>query len=250
MENEVLKCINNRKSVRAFSDQAISKEEEQAILNAAIQAPSAGNQELYTILKITDSAILKELAIACDNQIWITKGKLILVFLADPLRWYKAYQLTDCKPRKLEEGDLLLAIDDALIASENAVLAAESMGIGSCYIGDVMEQKEKITDLLKLPRYIFPACLLVFGYPTQQQKERRKPERFALEDLVFENTYPEMDEAYLKKMFHRQVNGTNRSLEQSMQAFCQRKYNSDFSREMSRSVKAYLKDYQINEEES
>ena len=74
--------------------------------------------------------------------------------------------------RKPQEGDLFLACSDALIAAQTAVVAAESLGIGSCYIGDIMENYEAHRDLFGLPQYVFPICLLCFGYPTQGQMQR------------------------------------------------------------------------------
>ena len=74
--------------------------------------------------------------------------------------------------RKPQEGDLFLACNDALIAAQTAVVAAESLGIGSCYIGDIMENYEAHRDLFGLPQYVFPICLLCFGYPTQGQMQR------------------------------------------------------------------------------
>lgn len=242
--NAVLKCIEERKSVRAFEDKPIDEETMRAIYNAAIQAPSAGNQQQYTILRITDESLKEDLAKACDHQLWITKAPLVLVFLADPTRYYNAYKMADIDARPLGKGDLLLAIDDALIAAQNTVIAAESMGIGSCYIGDIMEQKETIQNLLHLPMYVFPACMLVYGYPSKQQKNCIKPKRFKPEDLIFENVYPNNDEAYYQKVFERELSATHPTVNQALDAFCKRKYNSDFAKEMSRSVDAYLKEYE------
>ena len=81
----------------------------------------------------------------------------------------------------------MLAVNDAVIAAQNAVCASESLGIGSCYIGDIMEQCEFHRQLLQLPPYVFPAAMLVFGYPVQQQKEREKPVRCDLNYIVHEN---------------------------------------------------------------
>jgi hypothetical protein len=146
------------------------------------------------------------------------------------------------QPRKPREGDLILAIEDTLIAAQNAVVAAESLGIGSCYIGDVMENAEIHQQMLHLPRYVFPAAMLVFGYPTQQQKERAKPQRAAMRHVVHENAYREMDGAELQDMLAYQA--VQRPYQEWLQAFCDRKYNSDFSREMTRSVAAYLRQFE------
>lgn len=84
--------------------------------------------------------------------------------------------------------------------------------------------------------------MLVFGYPTQQQMERVKPERVALKHLVHENGYRQMAEEDYREMFA--IKTGNQSYEAWMEAFCKRKYNSDFSREMTRSVAVYLEDFQ------
>ena len=241
MKNETLRLLYDRKSVRVFTDQPIEEDIVQAILRAAAMAPTAGNQQLYTILRVTDPALLSRLAESCDHQPFIAKGKLVLVFCADCLKWYDAFVSAGCEPRKPGPGNLLLAVDDALIAAQNAVIAAESFGIGSCYIGDIMENIETQREILDLPEYVFPAALLVFGYPTDQQKERRKPERVDMRFIVHENRYHRMDSAQLREMFRGKA--TDDEYEAWMQAFCKRKYNSDFAKEMSRSVGESLKQY-------
>ena len=136
----------------------------------------------------------------------------------------------------------MLAVTDAAIAAQNAVTAAWSMGIGSCYIGDIMENCEQHREMLALPEYVFPAAMLVFGYPTQQQLERKKPERAEMKHIVHKNSYRCMEGEELREMFTARTG--ERGYDDWMQAFCLRKYDSDFSREMSRSVNLYLKDYQ------
>lgn len=239
--NEIIKSLYERKSVRVFEERPISKECKREILLAAMEAPTAGNQQLYTILDITDQTLKEKLAVSCDNQPFIAKAPMVLLFCADVRKWVDAFEEGGANPRKPGCGDIILAIDDALIAAQNAVVAAESLGIGSCYIGDIMEQCELHRELLHLPEYVFPAAMLVFGYPTTQQKERKKPERCRLEDIVQENFYRRRDGEELRKMFEKET--THRSFEEWSRAFCERKYNSDFSREMSRSVQEYLKSY-------
>lgn len=240
--NEIIRLLYDRKSVRVFENRPISAECKKEILMSAMEAPTAGNQQLYTILDITDQKLKDKLAVSCDNQPFIAKAPLILIFCADVLKWFDVFKEGGSDPRKPGCGDLFLAVNDALIAAQNAVVAAESMGIGSCYIGDIMEQCELHREMLHLPSYVFPAAMLVFGYPTDQQKNRKKPERCRLEDMVQENVYQRRDGQQLRKMFDKETK--NRSFEEWSRAFCKRKYNSDFSKEMSRSVQEYLKDYQ------
>lgn len=239
--NEILKELYERKSVRVFEEKEISEADKRLILEAASMAPTAGNQQLYTILDITDQKLKEELVKTCDDQPFIAKAKMVLIFCADCKKWYDAFRAAGCRPRKPGAGDLLLAVDDALIAAQNAVIAAQSLGIGSCYIGDVMENCKKQRALLNLPEYVFPAAMLVFGYPTKQQLERKKPERADMKYIVHENGYHTMDEGELKKLFEK--NAVSKRYEEWMQAFCSRKYNSGFAREMTRSVEEYLKDF-------
>lgn len=198
--NEVLSQLHARKSVRAFLDRPISPEARRAILEAACAAPTAGNQQLYTILDITDQAVKDTLADTCDHQPFIAQAPLVLLFCADCQKWYDAFAAGGCSPRRPGPGDLWLALSDANIAAQNAVTAAWSLGIGSCYIGDILEQVETHRTLLRLPEYVVPAALLVFGYPTQQQQEREKPRRRALEHIVHENAYRRMEPAELEAM--------------------------------------------------
>ena len=239
--NNTIRELLARKSVRVYTDQEISAEAKEAILLAAVNAPTAGNQQLYTIIDVTDQALKDALAESCDHQPFIATGKMVLIFCADCRKWYEGFRAADASPRKPGVGDLLLAVSDATIAAQNAVVAAESLGIGSCYIGDIMEQCEVHQEMLHLPRYVFPCCMLVFGYPTQQQLERPKPERAAMQHIVHENAYRDMDHNELRQLFTPKAG--QRSFEDWMQAFCNRKYNSDFSREMSRSVAKYLADF-------
>ena len=239
--NTVIQQLFDRKSMRVFTDKPISPEDKNLILDAAAQAPTAGNQQLYTILDITDPAIKEKLVETCDHQPFIAEAKLVLVFCADCLKWYEAYKSVGCDPRKPGVGDLLLAVSDAVIAAQNAVVAAQSLGIGSCYIGDIMENCEAQKALLGLPEYVFPAAMLVFGYPTEQQLRREKPIRSPRETIVHENGYHRMDADELRKMLACKAGQTQ--YEKWLQAFCDRKYMSDFSREMTRSVAKYLEAY-------
>lgn len=242
--NETMKQLLDRKSVRVFEDKEVVKEIKNNIIEAAIQAPTAGNQMMYTILDITDQAILDKLAESCDHQPFIAQSKMALVFCADYQKWYDTFASVVEAPRMPGVGELLLGCNDALIAAQNAVVAAESYGIGSCYIGDMMERFEYHKELLNLPRYVFPVTLLVFGYPTKQQAERAKPNRFNRKYIVHENSYRQMDKNELKEMFEQRATLTPNvpfDFENWVKAFYNRKYNSDFSKEMTRSVNEYIK---------
>ena len=218
-ENDTLRALAARKSVRVFTEEPVTEAERAAILQAAFEAPTAGNQQLYTILNITAPALRQKLADLCDHQPMVAAAPFCLVFLADCRRW----------PR-------------ACIAAQNAVTAAESLGIGSCYIGDILENAEAVREALALPACVVPAAMLIFGRPTEQQRRRPKPRRFAPEAIVCENTYRDRTEAELRADFAAR-DGADFAFDAEIRAFCARKYDSDFSREMSRSAAVYWQDF-------
>jgi len=253
--NQTIDLLMKRKSVRQYTDQPISPDERQAILDAAMRAPTAGNMMLYSILEITDQELKQQLAVTCDNQPFIATAPLVLIFLADYQRWFDYYQSCGAEdlakqkgiqPRQPAEGDLLLACCDALIAAHAACVAAEAMGIGSCYIGDILERYETHQQLLNLPPYAVPVTMLCFGHPTRSQIDRQMTSRFPEPVIVHQNGYHHMSAAELEQMF---AESTARLMEHGkrtdgVENFGQfnylRKFTSEFSIEMNRSVRAML----------
>ena len=241
--NETIRLLTERKSVRAYEDKAVPPAVKRAVLQAALQAPSAGNMCLYTILDITDPGLKEKLSVSCDKQPFIAAAPMVLVFCADYYRWYQSFCRHLPAVRKPEEGDLFLACADALIAAQNAAVAAESLGLGSCYIGDILENFEYHQQLLELPQHVVPAGMLVLGYPTLQQKTRAKPRRFEVSDIVHENGYCREKADRMDAMLRDRGEGEGPGFEEWLGRFCQRKWNSDFSVEMSRSCRAMLKSW-------
>jgi len=228
--------LKNRTSVRVFEPRPIPDEVKKEILACAFAAPTAGNQMLYTIIDVEDSQVKTALARLCDKQAFIASAPWALVFLADCRRWYDAYALAGCDPRPPQASDLILACEDAMVAAQNAVVAAHAYGVGSCYIGDIVENREEMVDLLDLDPWVFPISLVVFGYPTGQQRRRRKPKRFDPQFIVFKDRYRRLSEQELRQMFAER--GEN--FDTFVPSFCARKYSSDFALEMARSVNGYL----------
>ena len=255
--NQVMDVLLKRKSVRAYEEREISSEVRAEILRAALRAPTAGNLMLYSILDVTDQSIKDRLAVTCDNQPFIARAPMVWIFLADYQRWYDYFCTSGveemCAQRNLTmqkpaQGDLFLACCDALIAAQNAVIAAESLGVGSCYIGDIMEQYETHREMLHLPQYVFPICMLVFGYPTQQQKDREYTPRFDEKFIMFENQYRRLNRNEFDEMFAERQGRLLKiksMVEQGItnvgQATYLNKFGAEFSIEMRRSVREMLK---------
>jgi FMN reductase (NADPH)/FMN reductase [NAD(P)H] len=251
--NQTLSVIHNRRSVRAYRDRPIDRGTIDQIIQAAMRAPTAGNMMLYSIIEIDDQAIKDKLAKSCDNQPFIARAPLVLLFLADYQRWFDTFIASDveayCQAEGEElrtpgEGDLLLACCDALIAAQTAVIAAESLGIGSCYIGDIMEMYEYHKELLDLPQYAFPIAMLCFGYPKAPSRARELTPRFPQESIHFVNRYRRLDEATLLGMLEPRDN--KRYLGRATnfgQHHYVRKFSADFSVEMTRSVREAIRQW-------
>jgi nitroreductase len=237
--NQIIQSLYDRKSIRSFTDRPVSEEDKALVVEAAMQAPSAGLQMLYTILDIRDQSLKDELAISCDEQPFIAKAPMVLIFLADCRRWLDLYQVAGAVYRQPGPGDLLLAFADALIAAQNAVVAAQAIGLGSCYIGDILENQETVAKLLNLDQYVVPAAMLVFGYPTEKQKAVEKPRRFDRKYILQRDRYSRLPEEDLRAMLD--ARRAEQGFEEYLKAFCERKYMSDFAYEMSRSAEEYLK---------
>ena len=257
--NETLGLLLNRRSIRAYEERPISAEDKDLLLQATRAAPTAGNMMLYSIIEVTEQAAKDTLARSCDNQPFIARAPLVLLFLADYQRWFDYYILSDVEGlcqrrgeplRKQQEGDLFLACCDTLIAAQTAVVAAEALGIGSCYIGDIMENYEIHRDLFELPQYVFPIGLLCFGYPTPGQMQRPMTPRFDRKFIVFPDRYRRLDAADFDEMYRdmqeRFLKNPDRpdGIANVGQANYARKFAADFSTEMTRSVQAILRNWE------
>jgi nitroreductase len=249
--NETMQLIHNRRSIRAYRDRPVEREAVDQIIQAAMRAPTAGNLMLYSILEIADQGIKDKLAVSCDNQPFIAAAPLVLLFLADYQRWFDYFMASGveeyCEREGKElrcpgEGDLLLACCDAVIAAQTAVLAAEALGLGSCYIGDIMEQYEYHRDLLGLARYTFPVAMVCLGYPTEAQAQRKLTPRFPQKYIHFTDRYRRLEESELEEVFAaRDRNAYPWDVSNLGQLVYSRKFAADFAFEMTRSVREAIK---------
>ncbi len=247
--NQIIDSLYRRKSTRVFTSESVSNEVKTQLIEAAMQAPTAGNMHLYSIIDIQDNELKKQLSESCDHQAFIAQAPLVLVFCADYHRaWLGMRDFIDKDARIPEVGDLLLAMSDTLICAQNMVVAAESFGLGSCYIGDVIENFEYHRNLLKLPQAVWPICMLVIGYPTQQQLERPKPKRFTKEFVLHTNYYKEISslehQDYIRAHFENHPKQINEVA--YYDDLYNRKYTADFTIEMNRSAQAMIDSLQQN----
>ena len=251
--NEILEVINNRCTVRAYDKKPISQKEVDMIIHGAMRAPTAGNMMFYSIIEVQNQKMKDKLVTTCDNQPHIAKAPLVLIFLADMQRWYDYYVASGipelCVEKNLayrtpDESDLLLACCDAIIAAQNAVIVAESMGIGSCYIGDIIENIETHREMFNLSKWVFPIIMVCFGYPKQDPSKRIFKQRFPKKFIHFIDTYKRLNKDKFFEMFKDFAKDTLvKNAENLGQDYYLRKTGSEFSQEMSRSVKVAIRDW-------
>lgn len=239
--NQTLDVLMNHTSIRKFNNTEISDASANLIVEAAKRGATAGNMMLYSIVKIRSKETLKTLSESCDHQPFIADASLALLFVLDHHKWQKYFEMSGLPERvKGFSGpsisDFVLAMQDATIAAQNAVIAAESMGIGTCYIGDIMEHYEMHKKMFNLPEFTMPALLVVFG--NFDQKPVLRP-RFDNEFTVFEETYPEIDNAFVQNMFKDK----DESTEDFAYKFYMRKKDADFFKEMNRSIGKYISEW-------
>ncbi len=93
--HETVQVIQNRRSTRAYQNGPIDRDTVDLIIHSAMRAPTAGNLMLYSIIEIQDQTIKQKLAKSCDNQPFIAKAPLVLLFLADYQRWFDVFIASD-----------------------------------------------------------------------------------------------------------------------------------------------------------
>ncbi|MFC2078900.1 nitroreductase family protein [Candidatus Bipolaricaulota bacterium] len=205
--NETLRLIHDRVSVRRYEQRPIEPGHIDAIVHSAIRAPTAGNLMLYSILQIDDPHKKARLAETCEH-VFIADAPLVLLFLADMQRWHDYYQAFNvpqyCQREGLsfdtpDAGKLMMACCDALLAAQNSVIAAESLGIGSCYIGDILGHCKEHRALFELPPWTFPIALLCYGY-VPDESERKPRERFDRRFIHHQDVYRRLNKSDFLQM--------------------------------------------------
>ena len=197
--NETIKTQLNHRSIRAFQEQELTKEEVELLVDVARHTATSKFMQAYSIISITDPT-LKAAFSAISKQPYVENNGHLFLFVVD---YHRNVQLTKAqdRPAKLQEtADYFIAgLTDATIAAQTLVVAAASLGIGTVFLGSLHNDAQQIIDLLGLPEYTFPAVGLAVGWPNQepQLKPRLPKEVMHMENhyQVLENPLKEI-EAY------------------------------------------------------
>jgi nitroreductase len=184
MKNETIDCLLNHRSIRKYKPQPVESDKLELILTAGTRAATGGNLQQYTFVVIDDpeqlQALNEQIRDACN-------APLAIIALADQYRvkrWFETFGVPSSTILNNSGWHFFMALWDALIALQNMVVGAESLGLGTCYNGNVVNID--IHDLLGAPEYTFPAGMIYLGYPdTNPESSSRLP----LEAIVHKNKY-------------------------------------------------------------
>ncbi|WP_226645037.1 oxygen-insensitive NADPH nitroreductase [Mesobacillus subterraneus] len=201
--NQVVETILNHRSVRNFKKQALDREQVEGIVKSAQAASTSSFIQAYSIIGVTDQNKKDKLAEIAGNQAYVAANGHFFVFCAD-LHRHKV--IAEKEGTNLDDSiesteKFMVALIDAALAAQNAAVAAESMGLGICYIGGIRNDLEAVKEVLKTPDYVIPLFGMAVGYPDQETDV--KP-RLPLEHVYMENEY-QQDQA----LFERQLDDYN-----------------------------------------
>jgi nitroreductase len=200
-ENPTIKTLLERKSIRKYKDNMPSEEIVQTIVRAGQQAPFA--YQLCSLL------------LSRNREKNMNRAPLLFTICVDSHRMELVMARRGWKMATNDLSLLLYGIQDAAYAAQNMVIAAESLGMGSCFLGGAPYHAKQIAEEYQLPKRVFPIVQLSMGYPAEDPPPRP---RYPLEFTLFEDRYPDlspelveqamaqMDDGYLAQEYYRRAN--------------------------------------------
>lgn len=199
MMNPVLDVINQHVSVREYKKDTISEETLNQILVAACNGSTMGNMQLFSIIVTQDDEMKRKLAPFHFNQPMATQAPLILTFCADFRRFNRYCEFRDAETEAYSNlQSYQWAVTDALIAAQNACVAAESLGLGLCWMGTITYNVDKFVETLQLPEHVVPVACIAMGYPVEKPALTQK---LPLEAFVHHETYHDFDRERIEHIY-------------------------------------------------
>ncbi|PFA69523.1 oxygen-insensitive NADPH nitroreductase [Bacillus sp. AFS015802] len=195
--NETIENILKHRSIREFKNEPLTDEQIRTIVTSAQAASTSSYIQAYTIIGVKDPVKKKKLAELAGNQKYVEENGHFFVFCADLYRHEKIgeWEEADVTPALESTEKFMVALIDASLAAQNASIAAESMGLGICYIGGIRNDLDSVSEVLGLPERVIPLFGLAVGIP--ENHSDIKP-RLPLESVYHEDSY-NRDEAAMKE---------------------------------------------------
>jgi FMN reductase [NAD(P)H] len=178
--------INQRRTIRKYTDREVSAALLNELLKAAGHTPTMGNLQLYSVIVTRDAAMKHQLALAHFNQPMVEGAPVVLTFCADFRRTTLWADNRKAHPGYDNFLSFINAATDTLLYCQTFCNLAEEVGLGTCFLGTTVYQPQAIIDLLKLPRLVFPVATITLGWPDESPA---MSDRLPLEAIIHDETY-------------------------------------------------------------
>jgi nitroreductase len=184
--NETIQLLQSHRSIRKFTAQPVADDLIAEIVRCGQAAASSSNLQASTVIRVRDAGKRQRIAEVAGGQEQVVRAGAFLVFCADLHRAGLACAMQGGVLRSGMTEHFILATVDVSLFAQNCAVAAESLGLGVCYIGAIRNDPQVVTDLLALPAGVYPVFGMCLGYPDQAPE--RKP-RLALQVVLKEDGY-------------------------------------------------------------
>jgi len=227
------------KSIRKFTGKAVAAGDLDLILRAAAQASNTGNMQWYSIIVTTDAAIKQELCSRAHfNQQMVVQAPVVLTFCADLQRFTQWCNQNNAEPEYDNFLSFYTATIDATIAAQNACIAAETLGLGICYLGTTNYNAQHIIDILQLPELVVPVTTVVLGYAAENAPLTG---RLPMRAVVHRERYQKFSEQEITGIYkareeESQQFVTENSVENLAQVFTKKRYPGKNNRAFSEAL--------------
>ena len=199
--NETIRLLLERSSCRSFFDKEIPEDILNTILKAGIHAATGGNLQPYSIIKIKDDDVKRKLTTLCGEQEFIYTAPVDLLFCID---WHRLERWAKLQNTPFTANNSFrhfwISFQDTIIAAQNICTAADAFGLGSVYVGTVLECFRELRDILKLPDGVFPVVLLSLGYPKVRPASKKKLD---IDIIVHDEKYQDLPDSQLLEAFEK-----------------------------------------------
>lgn len=184
--NETIRTQLEHRTIREFTDKPVPDEILAQLVQVARRTATSNGLQACSVIRITNQAKKDELADICKQE-YVARMPELWIFIADQYRNGQIAIEKDCHENSMRDMDRFFqAFTDACLMAQNVATAAESIGLGTVFLGSILNDPERTIKLLDLPKLTFPALGLGFGYPNQNPQ--LKP-RMDMELRMFENGY-------------------------------------------------------------
>ena len=198
--NQTIETLIERASCRSFTGDPIPPDTLQLILEAGARAATGGNLQPTSIIQIENQETKDWLAQEC-GQSFIAQAPVLLTFCID---WWRNKRWAELKVAPFSATSSFrhfwISFQDTIICAQNICTAADALGLGSCYIGTIIDLVPTLCDRLQLPASVFPVVLLCLGVPKRPPKVRRKLESSV---IVHKEHYRKLDDEKLLAAYER-----------------------------------------------